>query len=143
MWVDVDRSHGLHAALLALKVIKLQRVRSFRAIDHLRIERESLERVTAARVPFVCTLSYAFASGSWLVLAIPFFSGGVLEVHIEERGAPPENHGLPMEEVRFLAAQMVLALEGLRNFHRDSNPGLVSSLPLAHPVFEPLRGQTR
>ena len=72
----------------------------------MRLEREALARVTAARVPFVCTLSYAFAAHSWLVLAIPFYSGGVLETHIEERAMPPEHAGLPTAEVRFLAAQV-------------------------------------
>ena len=144
-------------ALLALKVIKLQRVRTCRAIDHLQLERETLERVTAARVPFVCTLCYAFRSDTWLVLAIPFFTGGVLEIHLEERAAPP-NRGLPLAEVKFLAAQMVLALEGLHGLHilhRDVKPnnlclrrdgyyvltdlGLVASLA---PGINPPTGRT-
>jgi serine/threonine protein kinase len=135
-------------------VIKLERVRSRRATHHLRIERESLERVTRARTPFVCTLRYAFASGSWLVLAIPFYPGGVLETQIEERAAPP-HRGLPSPEVVFLAAQMCLALEGLhglRLLHRDVKPNnmclrrdgyyILADLGLVEPLDgEPPRGR--
>ena len=113
-------------SLMALKVIRLERVRSHRAMEHLRLEREALAKVTAARVPFVCTLCHAFAAGpSWLILAVPFYSGGVLEVHLEERAAPPIHRGLPLAEVRFIAAQMVVALDGLhtlRILHRDVKP---------------------
>ena len=48
------------------------------------------------------------------------------QVHIEERAKP--NGGLPLVEVRWIAAQLVLALEvlhGLRILHRDVKPSNV------------------
>ena len=107
------------------RVIRLPRARSLKALEQLRRERDALARVTAARVPFVCPLCYAFRAGAWCVLALPLYAGGVLETHIEERARPPAHSGLPHAEIVWLAAQMALALDGLhrlRLLHRDVKP---------------------
>ena len=111
-------------ALLALKVMRRDRVQRRRAEGHLRMERATAER--AAGSPFLVGLLYAFASGPHLVLALPLLAGGTLQVHIEERAKP--HGGLSVQEVQWIGAQLVLALEalhGMRILHRDVKPSNV------------------
>ena len=56
-----------------------------------------------------------------MVLVLPLYPGGTLQVQINERGTA----GLRIQEVRWIAAQMALALEALhdmRVIHRDVKP---------------------
>ena len=111
-------------ALFALKLAPLGRVTRKRAEVHLRMERQTAER--CAGCPFLCELRYAFCAGPYVVLALPLLPGGTLQVHIEERAKP--RGGLSLEEVRWIGAQLVLALEALhdlRVLHRDVKPSNV------------------
>ena len=45
---------------------------------------QALEKITAARCPFVINLRYAFTAGPYYVLALPLLSGGMLQVHSVE-----------------------------------------------------------
>lgn len=112
-------------ALFALKICRLSRVSKKNAEAHLRKERQTLAKAVTAS-PFLCPLRYAFTCGPYVALALPFYSGGTLQVQLEERAKP--NGGLPLREIRWLGAQMVLALEALHHLgilHRDVKPSNV------------------
>ena len=84
-----------------------------------------LERAAASGCPFLCGLRYAFRAGPWLVLALPLYSGGTLQLNLDERSGSGPLGGLPLDEVRFVAAQLTLALEamhGMGMIHRDVKP---------------------
>ena len=110
--------------LFALKVVKIPRATKLKAIKHLNLEREALELVSRHRCPNITGLDYAFRYGdTWLVLAMPLMSGGVLQTHLEERAEGAG--GFPLAEVRWIGAQLTLALEALHRVgfvHRDIKP---------------------
>lgn len=86
-------------------------------------ERQVLERSALHGSPFLCPLRYAFRAGPWLVLALPLYSGGTLQLHLDERAEV--GRGLPLVEIRFIAAQVALALEAMHSMsmiHRDIKP---------------------
>ena len=112
-------------ALFALKLCRRTRVATKRAEEHLQMERKSLGQATNAS-PFLCPLRYAFTSDTHIALVLPFYTGGTLMVQIEERAKP--HGGLPFVEVRWVGAQMVLALEAMHCMgvlHRDVKPANV------------------
>ncbi|KAL1530877.1 hypothetical protein AB1Y20_001770 [Prymnesium parvum] len=103
-------------ALYALKVIDPR----FK-LKHVLMERYISEKVAAT--PFLCGLAYAFHAGPMLVLTLPLYAGGTLEVQLEERAR--SRGGLGVREVRWIAGQMILALQALhrlRCIHRDVKP---------------------
>lgn len=110
-------------ALYALKMVHLTRLRRLRDEEHMRLERLTLERTAQLGSPFLSTLCYAFIEGPWLVLAMPLLSGGTLQVQLEERAE--RERGLPAAEVRWIGAQLSLALGALHSLellHRDIKP---------------------
>ena len=112
-------------ALFALKLVRRTRVVKKKAELHLRMERRCAERCIDC--PFLVGLRYAFASAHHLVLVLPLIAGGTLQVHIDERAVP--SGGLPLEELRWIGAQLALALDfmhtTLRTLHRDVKPSNV------------------
>ena len=93
-------------ALFALKMMPMTHAADKRGRHHLRVERQVLERAAHSGSPFLCSLRYAFRAGPWLVVALPLFSGGTLQLQIDERGS----NGLGAVEVRWVAAQLTLAI---------------------------------
>jgi serine/threonine protein kinase len=111
------------AACFALKMVHVQRVSRKRALHHLKMERRVASLVASQGCPFLCELRYAFHTGPWLVLALPLYAGGTLQVHIDERGVG--NGGFARSETRWVGAQLTLALEALHAIgvmHRDIKP---------------------
>ena len=112
-------------ALFALKLVHKQRVASERSLSHLLMEREVAARIAQARSPFLCELRYAWVQHDYFALVMPLFAGGTLHVQLIERARPPSHKGLPVSEVRWLGAQIVLALDTLHHMgylHRDIKP---------------------
>ena len=72
-------------ALVALKVVSLSRLKRKRMEHHLITERAIGAEITALGSPFLCGLLYACISGTELCQALPFYSGGTLQVHIGAR----------------------------------------------------------
>jgi len=72
-------------------------------------ERNCLVRCATLGSPFLCTCSYAFSAGHWLVLAMPLYSGGSLETVINERG----EFGMGDDDLLWVAANMALGDYGL------------------------------
>lgn len=110
-------------SLFALKLVHRGRASRKRAMQHLLVERSTAARCAEHGCPFLCPLRYAFADGPWLVLAFPLFPGGTLHAQLEERAMP--HGGLPTDEIRFLGAQLAVAistLHTLRVLHRDVKP---------------------
>ena len=120
-------------ALFALKMMPLTHAADKRGRHHLRVERQVLEKAALTGSPFLCSLRYAFRAGPWLVFALPLLSGGTLQVQIDERGAT----GLPVKEIRWIAAQLTLALGAIHSMHvlhRDIKPSYAAPPPSrAHP----------
>lgn len=84
-------------------------------------ERECLLKCTALRSPFLCTASYAFSAGHWLVIAMPLYAGGSLQTIIAERG----EYGLNDEDLLWVAANMTLGIDAIHSLgmlHRDIKP---------------------
>eukprot|EP00966_Prymnesium_polylepis_P251517 5814998-Prymnesium_polylepis.1 len=84
-------------------------------------ERNCLVRCATLGSPFLCTCSYAFSAGHWLVLAMPLYSGGSLETVINERG----EFGMGDDDLLWVAANMALGLDALHSLgllHRDIKP---------------------
>lgn len=85
------------------------------------MERSTLARCAALDSPFLCSISYAFSAGYWLVLAMPLYAGGSLQTIIAERG----EWGLNEVDLRWVAANMTLGLGALHSLgliHRDIKP---------------------
>ena len=105
--------------LFALKLMPLVHASSARGRHHLLVERRILERAAMQGSSSLCSLRYAFVAGPWLALALPFLTGGTLQLHIDER-AP-----FGMLDLRWAAAQITLALEAVHSLsmiHRDIKP---------------------
>lgn len=109
-------------ALFALKFVHAKRIQSRGAAQHLAMERRVAERLGGSS--FLCGLRYAFHHGaSWYVLVFPLLPGGTLQVHLDERTSA--GAGLPLVEVKWIGAQLVLALTHLHDLqllHRDIKP---------------------
>jgi serine/threonine protein kinase len=73
-----------------------------------------LERVIGC--PFLIKLYYAFQSPEKLYLVLEFVQGGDLFYHLEKHGNFSE------DRVRFIVAEMIIALEQLHKVNLSSSP---------------------
>ena len=55
-------------------------------LHHVQMERTIAARVSGA--PFLCSLAYAFQTGPLLVLVLPLFPGGTLQVRSPSSALP-------------------------------------------------------
>ena len=111
-------------ALFALKFVHKKRLSTRSAAAHLGMERRTLEKLVGC--PFLCGLRYAFQQGPWYVLTFPLLPGGTLQILLDERTTP--SSGLPYTEVRWIGAQLLLALAHMHDqdiMHRDIKPSNV------------------
>ena len=105
--------------LYALKVLTKEWVLFQQEMEHTRAEKDILVTLADHGFPFLVTLHYAFHTDEEICLVLDYCRGGDLAGQLTITPRFPE------ERVRFLAAEIILALEALhemRVVYRDLKP---------------------
>jgi len=97
--------------LYAMKVIPKQAVAEANMIEHMRAESKLQAEMSEHGHPFLAKLHYSFQDRGSLYLILEFVPGGDIAFHLNSKVKLPE------EVVRFLAAELYLALEHLHESH--------------------------
>ncbi|KAF4731783.1 hypothetical protein FOZ62_008583, partial [Perkinsus olseni] len=100
----------------ALKILKKSEVIRLKQIEHVKAEREILEKLSH---PFIVNLFTTFRDDKRLFMLMEYVNGGELFSHLRKEGR------LPNEEARFYAAEIVLAFQYMHSLdvvYRDLKP---------------------
>ncbi|KAF4654405.1 hypothetical protein FOL46_008735 [Perkinsus olseni] len=100
----------------ALKILKKSEVIRLKQIEHVKAEREILEKLSH---PFIVNLFTTFRDDKRLFMLMEYVNGGELFSHLRKAGR------LPNEEARFYAAEIVLAFQYMHSLdvvYRDLKP---------------------
>lgn len=104
------------SSVYAMKVLKKKFLEEKSQINHTKTERLILEKMNH---PFIVQLHYAFQTSEKLFLVMDFMQGGEMFFHLKKASKFNE------EQTRFVAAEIVLALEYLHKkkiIYRDLKP---------------------
>lgn len=96
----------VNGEIYAMKVLKKEDIYQTDSIDHIKLERQVLEK--CGKHPFITNLNYAFQTKEKLYLVLDFINGGSLFFHYNRRD-------FIEEEVRFITAEIVIAIDFLHS----------------------------
>ncbi|KAF4662179.1 hypothetical protein FOL47_006380 [Perkinsus chesapeaki] len=100
----------------ALKILKKSEVIRLKQIEHVRAERQILEKLSH---PFIVNLFATFQDEKRLFMLMEYVNGGELFSHLRKEGR------LPNDDAKFYAAEIVLAFEYMHSLdvvYRDLKP---------------------
>lgn len=103
--------------VFAMKTVEKAQIIDSNEVDHILSEKKVLSQINN---PFLVNMHYTFQTPTHLVFILDYCAGGELFNYLQKH-----ENGLPENDVRFYAAQIILALEHMHStgiIYRDIKP---------------------